>query len=264
MRGLLKTDLELKNKEITDSIHYAQRIQQAKLQPIHDIQSLLPNSFILFKPKDIVSGDFYYFCKHNDSVLIAAADCTGHGVPGAFMSLICTEQLDKVITETKDTSEILSKTNKGVKTSLQQNSEENSTRDSMDIALCSVDIYQKTVKFAGANRPLWIIRKGSQQVEEIKPTKQSVGGFTETDQHFDTHTIQLQQGDSLYIFSDGYADTFGGTNAKKLTTKKFKELLISIQEKSMQEQKIWLANFIEAWKSGMEQTDDILVIGVQV
>lgn len=288
-----KKVVEERNKDITDSITYAKRIQQAKLPKKEDIYASLPQCFVLFKPKDIVSGDFYFF--HNPTahsgktgvgsitgaadgvpVFIAAADCTGHGVPGAFMSMIGSEKLEEAVAQSSDTSVMLSLLNKGIKTSLKQSDSNESTRDGMDIALCAVDIKNRTVKYAAANRPLWIIRKGGQTaagslsqhlggtVEEIKATKKAIGGFTEDDQQFDTHLVRLEQGDTFYIFSDGYADTFSGKNDKKLTTKKFKEVLLLIQEKSMADQEKHLDEFIEDWKSGSEQVDDILVIGVRM
>lgn len=261
---ILKSEIEEKNKDITDSITYAKRIQEAKLPKKTEIYSSLPQSFILFKPKDIVSGDFYFFYKNNQYIFIAAADCTGHGVPGAFMSMIGSEKLNDAVLQNGDTSEILKQLNKGIKLSLRQSDSNESTRDGMDIALCSVDIENRIVKFAGANRPFWLIRNGQTSIEETKATKKAIGGFTEDDQHFDSHEIKLQQGDTFYIFSDGYADTFNGQDNKKLTTKKFKEILLDIQYKSMREQEQHLDNFVENWKAGTEQIDDILVIGVRL
>ena len=133
----------------------------------------------------------------------------------------------------------------------------------MDIALCAIDAETRKVKYAGANRPFWLIRKGSSEIEETKATKKAIGGFTDASQQFDSHEFELKRGDTFYIFSDGFADTFSGHNNKKLTVKKFKEILISIQNKNMQEQESYLNNFIEEWKGGMEQVDDILVIGVR-
>ena len=256
--------IEDKNKEIIDSITYALRIQQAKLPKKEEIYDSLPQSFILFKPKDIVSGDFYFFQKNNQLIFIAAADCTGHGVPGALMSMIGSEKLEDAVSQSIDTSVILKQLNKGIKTSLRQSDSDESTRDGMDIAICSVDPENRIVKYAGANRPIWIIRNGQAEVQEIKGTKKAIGGFTEDIQHFNSHEINLEQGDTFYIFTDGYADTFSGQNNKKLTTKKFKEILLSMQNKSMQEQELYLANFIENWKAGTEQVDDILVIGVRL
>ena len=256
--------LEEAFKNITDSINYALRIQQAFLPLKKEIYSALPQSFILFKPKDIVSGDFYFFHKNEESVFIAAVDCTGHGVPGAFMSMVGSERLTDAVQLSNNTSEILSLLNKGVKTSLKQSNKDESTRDGMDIALCSINTKQFIVNYAGANRPLWLIRKGQANIEEIKPTKTAIGGFTQDDHHFESHEINLQQGDTFYIFTDGYADQFGGQKGKKLMTKKLKEIVIAIQHKSMQEQEQHLNRFIDDWKSGTEQVDDILVIGIRV
>ena len=256
--------VEKKNREITDSINYAKRIQQAKLPKKEEIYSALPQSFVLFKPKDIVSGDFYFFHKNEPTIFIAAADCTGHGVPGAFMSMIGSEKLEDAVSQTADTSEILKLLNKGIKTSLHQSESNESTRDGMDIALCAIDTKNRIVKYAGANRPIWIIRKGQTEVEETKATKKAIGGFTEDKQHFDTHEIKLQQGDTFYISTDGYVDQFGGEDRKKIMTKKFKEILLSFQDKTMQEQEKYLDNFVENWKAGREQVDDILVIGVRL
>jgi len=251
-------------KDITDSINYALRIQQAFLPNKKEINLSLPQSFILFKPKDIVSGDFYFFHKNKESVFIAAVDCTGHGVPGAFMSMVGSERLTDAVQQSNDTSAILSLLNKGVKTSLKQSSKDESTRDGMDIAICSVDTKNRIVKYAGANRPIWIIRKGQTEVEEIKATKVAIGGLTNDDQHFDTHEIKLQQGDTFYICTDGYADQFSGKDGKKLMTRKLKAILVSIQNKTMPEQEQYLDNFVEDWKAGTEQVDDILVIGIRV
>jgi serine phosphatase RsbU (regulator of sigma subunit) len=259
-----KKVIEEKNKDITDSITYAKRIQQAKLPNRNEIYSSLENCFILFKPKDIVSGDFYFFHKTDQHVIIASADCTGHGVPGAFMSMIGSERLEDAVSQSSDTSKILELLNKGIKTSLRQSDSNESTRDGMDIALCSIDVARRIVKYVGANRPIWIIRNGQKVVEEIKATKKAIGGFTPDNQYYDTHEIKLQPGDTFYISTDGYADTFSGQNDKKLTTKKFKEILLSIQEKTMKEQEQHLDNFIEEWKGGTEQVDDILIIGVRL
>lgn len=257
--------VEEKNKDITDSINYAKRIQRAMLPHRKDIWTAFPQSFVLFKPKDIVSGDFYFFHKNNQSVFIASADCTGHGVPGAFMSMIGSGKLNDAVAESSNTSEILSLLNNGIKSALKQSeADESATRDGMDIALCSVDTDNRVVKYAGANRPIWIIRNGQTVVEEIKATKKAIGGFTEDSQHFHSHEIKFGKGDTFYISTDGFADTFGGKEQKKVTTKRFKEILLSIQDKTMKEQEKHLDNFIEDWKSGTEQIDDILVIGVRL
>ncbi len=261
---LQKKIIEVKNKDITDSINYAKRIQQAKLPKKEEIYSSFPQSFVLFKPKDIVSGDFYFFRKISQSIFIAVADCTGHGVPGAFMSMICSEKLEDAVSLSSDTSEILKLLNNGIKNSLHQSNSDESTRDGMDIALCRIDTVNRIVQYAGANRPFWFVRKGQKVIEEIQATKQAIGGFTEDNQNYDTHEIKIQQGDTFYIFSDGYSDTFGGQEGKKLTIKKFKQILLDIQNRTMQEQEKHLDDFIENWKADIEQVDDILIIGVRL
>ncbi len=259
-----KALVEEKNKDITDSINYAKRIQQAKLPKREDILLALPQSFVFFKPKDIVSGDFYFCHKTNADVFIAACDCTGHGVPGAFMSMIGSDKLEEAVLQSSDVSEILRRLNLGIKTALRQTDNKESTRDGMDIAFCAVDTEKGIVRYAGANRPIWIIRKGQKTIEETKATKKAIGGFTEDEQHFDSHELNLLPGDTFYIFTDGYADLFGGEDNKKITTRRFKEQLIGIQEKTMSEQETLLDEFAENWKGKTEQVDDILVIGIRL
>lgn len=256
-------ELAQKNNEIKDSINYAQRIQNAILTSKKEINETLKECFVLFKPKDVVSGDFYFYSKKEQTVLLAAADCTGHGVPGALMSMIGTEKLISAAIESTHPSVILNSLNKGIKTSLRQSDQEGSTRDGMDIALISIDLETKHLIYAGANRPIWIIRNGSKSIEEIKATKKAIGGFTTDDQHFDSHEIKFNNGDTFYLFTDGFADQFGHTG-KKLMTKRFRELLIEIQHLSMSQQEFHLDEFIENWKNGVEQIDDILVIGVRL
>ncbi|MCE9540759.1 MAG: SpoIIE family protein phosphatase, partial [Bacteroidetes bacterium] len=287
------SEIVQKNHEITDSINYAKRIQQAILPDKNEIYSILPHSFVLYKPKDIVSGDFYFFkappdlpkreasqgTRQTDSTMdrnpspwgklggvffIAAADCTGHGVPGAFMSMIGSEKLHDAVQQSKIPGEILMLINKGIKTTLHQSQNDNSTRDGMDIAFCTIDLQNNKVLYSGANRPFLLIRKDSSEIEEIKATKNAIGGFTENNQSFETHEIQLKPGDTFYIFTDGYADQFGGEKGKKFTTKKFKKLLVEIQNKSMQEQEKLLSNVMDAWSLNAEQVDDILIIGIRI
>jgi serine phosphatase RsbU (regulator of sigma subunit) len=253
-----------KNDEITDSINYALHIQQAMLPDKNEIFSVLPQSFVLFKPKDIVSGDFYFFINYHEKIFIATADCTGHGVPGGFMSMIGSEKLSNAIKQNSDPGKILSLVNEGIKRSLHQSGHTKTSRDGMDIALCAIDLKKLTVEFAGANRPIWIIRKNSKSLEEIKGTKASIGGLTEDDKTFDTHHIQLHAGDTFYICSDGYADQFGLNDNKKLTSKIFKNILFAIKDKSIPEQDRFLDDFIADWRGSIEQTDDILLVGIRV
>jgi serine phosphatase RsbU (regulator of sigma subunit) len=261
--------IEQKNKEITDSINYARRIQNSLLTSSSILEKNLPEHFILYRPKDIVSGDFYWFHLFNEQnqtgSLIAAADCTGHGVPGAFMSLIGKEKLDKAASISTSPGKILSFLNINVKNALQQDSSQ-MARDGMDIALIKLETQgeETKLKYAGANRPLWIIRKGSKGIEEIRATKHAIAGFTSDAQEFEEHTITLQKGDSFYIFTDGYADQFGGAKQKKLTTRSFKNLLLSQQEKSMKDQQDYYHEFIIRWMEKQEQIDDILLIGIRI
>lgn len=263
-----KVLVEQKNREITDSINYALRIQNAILPKMDAIESYFPSSFIYFKAKDIVSGDFYFFYKKKikgkDLLFIAAADCTGHGVPGALMSMVGFERLTDAVEKSNDTSEILSLLNRGVKSSLHQSNEEESTRDGMDIAICAIDIENKHLQFSGANRPLWIIRNGGKEVEVYKGTRAAIGGYTDDDHQFETHQLKLNEGDTFYIFSDGYPDLFS-SKGKKLTIKKFRKLILKMQKiDSMKEQKQQLESYSQEWMSGEKQIDDILIIGIRI
>jgi len=259
----LHEKLEIAHKDINDSINYAKKIQNAMLPDTALLRDSFRESFILFKPKDILSGDFYWFKKEVNEFFIAVADCTGHGIPGALMSMIGIEKLNNAVLKTKEPSEILKQLNKSIEIALCQSTLYEHSQDGMDIALCSIDKESSILKFTGANRPLWIIRKGQTEVEEIKGTKKAIGGLTMgISPNFDSHEIKLQQGDTFYIFSDGFTDQFGGEQ-KKLTTKGFKQLLLDIQDRTMSQQEKHLNNFIENWKAGTEQIDDILVIGVK-
>jgi serine phosphatase RsbU (regulator of sigma subunit) len=263
--------IEDKNEETHQSILYAKRIQHAILPPPSEIDPHLHDYFILYKSKDIVSGDFYFFSdKHtpDNKVIIAAADCTGHGVPGAFMSMIGSEKLKDAVDMTWHPDGIIQNLNIGLKTALRQ-SGETGTRDGMDISVLAIPADYKnsdsiTVEYAGANRPLWVIKKGSEEVAEYKATKHAVGGFTADEQIFDLNVLQFEKGDMLYIFSDGYADQFGGDKAKKMMTKRFKEILLKISHMPSKEQRDFLATYFEEWKGNNEQVDDILVIGIRL
>jgi serine phosphatase RsbU (regulator of sigma subunit) len=263
--------LEQKNIETEQSIQYAKRIQHAILPPHSEIGKYLKDYFILYKSKDIVSGDFYFFSdKHSKDGLIhiASVDCTGHGVPGAFMSVIGHEKLNEAVSTSKEPSQILAELNKGVKTALRQSSDAASTKDGMDLCLCSLPIKMDgdniNITYSGANRPLWIVRDKAEEIEEIKATKLAIGGFTEDLQEFEQHDVSLKKGDTIYLFSDGYADQFGGVKKKKLMTGKFKDLILSIQHLGMADQQNYLDTFIEEWMDGLEQIDDILVIGIKL
>ncbi|HXB41802.1 MAG TPA: SpoIIE family protein phosphatase [Bacteroidia bacterium] len=253
--------LENQKKEITDSIIYAKRIQQSILPAEEEFAKHLPKSFVLYMPKDIVSGDFYFLKKKGKEIFVAAADCTGHGVPGALMSMVAHEKLEDAVELNSEPGKILSLLNQGVKKTLKQSNTDNSTRDGCDIVLLRIN--GKEISYSGANRNLCIIRKGATTVEEIKSTKCAIGGLTSEGQVYLQHEAEMNDGDSVYLSSDGYADQFGGDKEKKLTTRKFKELLLSVQNLSMENQGKYLKDFNITWRNELEQIDDILVIGIR-
>ncbi len=259
---LLK-DIQVKNKSITDNITYAKRIQSAILPDIQLIYETLEDSFILYLPKDIVSGDFYAFTEKHNKVLIIAGDCTGHGVSGALMSMIGSSLLNQIIIEkgVDEPAMILNQLNSAVIETFRQG--ENESNDGMDVSICSIDLSTNTLQFSGANRPLWLVRNGALDV--YKPDKFPIGGLQAArDRRFSNTTVQLQKGDAIYIFTDGYSDQFGGDLGKKLMSARFKELLLSINHLGMREQEEYLKNYFENWKGSAEQVDDVLVIGVKI
>ncbi len=263
--NLQKDEIQRKNGHITSSITYAQRIQEAILPLKEEVSRALPESFILFKPRDIVSGDFYWFVQKGDILLIAAIDCTGHGVPGAFMSMIGNSLLNQLVNEQHITgpAEILHRMHQGVRQALKQDDAEDTTPDGMDIALCAIHPGRKTVEYAGANRPLWYVYQG--ELIELKATGGSVGGMlSEGEGFFTQHTVALEHPATFYLFTDGYADQFGGANQKKFMLKNFKQLLLDVQPMALKQQKETLGSTIENWKGDAPQTDDMLVIGFRV
>jgi tetratricopeptide (TPR) repeat protein len=252
--------VETQRQEMIDSITYAKRLQQAILPPLMDIQRSFSHSFVLYIPKDIVAGDFYWMHKTDETLIIAVADCTGHGVPGALVSVVCSNALNRSVKEfgLLETGRILDKVSELVLETFEKSGEE--IRDGMDISLLSINRKSNQLEWSGANNPLWII-KGS-QLTEIKPDKQPIGK-TENRKWFTTHVLDLVPGETIYLITDGYADQFGKAK-KKLMKKKFKEMLISIQDKSMPEQENFLRNHHLQWKGNMEQTDDITIIGIKL
>jgi serine phosphatase RsbU (regulator of sigma subunit) len=264
--------LEHQKKEITDSINYAKRIQQALLPELERIKTALPNSFVYYVPKDIVSGDFYFFnsfSKKDDhpgrkgsseegGLFIAAADCTGHGVPGALMSMIVHEKLENAVKFHSEPGEILHSVNKQVKDALKQH-QTDASRDGCDIALCKIQ--GTTLSYAGAYRPLYLFYKNG-TFAEVKATKTAIAGLTPYEQIFVQHQFDIKELKAVYMFSDGYADQFGSQKSKKLTTKKFKELLHTIVNSPINEQNEQLETFFNNWRGNVEQIDDVLVIGI--
>lgn len=260
-------ELEQKNRDILSSIEYAKRIQEAILPPKELIFSKLPEAFILYKPKDIVSGDFYWFGEKNGRKIFAVVDCTGHGVPGAFMSMIGHNLLNQIILENNFTEpgEILTQLHRGVQAALKQGVHEQvRTADGMDVALVSIATESREVKFAGAFRNLVVVDR-ERNVSKIDGNKFPIGGAQlDINRQFETHTLQLEKGFTIYMTSDGYADQFGGEKGKKFMVKRFHEFLASINEYSMKVQGEMLDENFESWKGSYEQVDDILVAGIRL
>ncbi len=267
-----KAIIEAKNNDITDSIKYAKNIQEALLPPLQNMYQELKNAFVLYRPKDIVSGDFYWFAKRNNKRFVASVDCTGHGVPGAFMSIIGNTLLNEIVTEKNiiEPAEILNELHVGVKVALKQSESETERRDGMDIALCSLNEDGTILEYAGANRPLWIFRKnkqGEETFEMIKANKFPIGGMeleSNEKRKFTNHKIPVEKGDMIYVFSDGYADQFGGAKGKKFMVGNMQKLVAEICEKPVKEQENLLFQAFQQWKGEHEQVDDVLVIGFRV
>lgn len=256
-------EIESKNTLITDSILYAESIQNAILPDMEFMKKEMPEHFVLLKPKDIVSGDFYWVKKINNFLIIAAVDCTGHGVPGAFMSMLGTSFLNETVSKAKfdKANEILERLRKMVKVSLKQTGKDIEQKDGMDMALCILDLDNKEMQYAGAYNPLYLIRDG--ELIEYKADRQPVG-FHYVEKEFTNHVIRLQEGDAIYIFSDGFYDQLGGAKNKKFMSKNFQSLLLEINKKSMDQQKDLLDKTLKEWMKNMEQIDDILVMGIRV
>jgi len=272
--------VEEKNKEIIDSINYAKRLQDAIMPSEKKWKSVLANSFILYLPKDIVAGDFYFLEQDENHLIIAAADSTGHGVPGALVSVVCANALTRSIKEFKlnDAGLILDKTRNLVMETFSTGGK--NVKDGMDISLVSLAIQNEkqsqepnknsnsfstpafTLRWAGANNPLWILRKGAGEIEEIRANKQPIG-HTENPQPFTTHKMTLGLGDMIYLFTDGYADQFGGPKGKKFKYSSLKELLIQIAQLPLSIQQNRLETIFKEWRNDLEQVDDVCIIGVR-
>lgn len=257
-----KNEIERKNQDILHSINYARRIQDAFLPKISDIQESFYDSFVFYQPKDIVSGDFFWFNKKLSKAIIACADCTGHGIPGAFMSVMANTILRQIV-EVEGIfrpDEILELLHSRVRIALQQ--DETHSKDGMDVAICQIDTKRLKLNYAGANRPLIIIR--GNDFAEFKPDKISVGGVQDEDfRKYTNHAIDLEPHDRIYLFTDGFTDQFNETN-KKYQTRRFYQLLLETRHMPMKEQEKFLQQELESWRSMQEQTDDILVIGMEV
>jgi len=250
-------------QEITDSIHYASRIQNALLPP-ETLLAKLSDHFILYKPRDIVSGDYYWMTQKDGKTVILAADCTGHGVPGAFMSMLGISFMNEIVNKSDLTqpNEILNKLRENVVNSLHQTGEEGETQDGMDLSLCVINNSKTKLQYAGAYNPLFLIRNN--ELIEYKADKMPIGIYKDKIGSFTNHEIEIRKGDTFYMFSDGYVDQFGGPGAKKFMARKFKDLLLSMHQKSMKEQKEVLDKTLEDWKGEIDQIDDILVMGFRI
>jgi len=280
-----KEEIEEIHGHITDSINYATRIQSSILPNEDILKEFLSDYFVLFNPKDKVSGDFYWWSHIENHTVITAADCTGHGVPGAFMSMLGVSFLREIVNREYITHPgvILRKLRKEIINTLRQKGNETGSQDGMDMALISINHENNTLQFSGANNPLYIIRKGKLNSNndkiiefeiidskkngynfyEIKPDRMPIAIYLKMDK-FSTHEIELQKGDCIYMFSDGYADQFGGPNERKFKYKQFKQLLMQNVDKSMDEQKHILNSKFEEWKGDIEQIDDVVVLGIKI
>ena len=258
-------EIEENNKNMMDSINYAKLIQEAMLPEKAVLTNYFPNSLIIYRPKDIVSGDFYWFVERDNKLLIAVADCTGHGVPGSLMSMIGYSLLNEIVNvkKVRQPSEILSGLNRGIRRTLKQDKIGNQRCDGMDIALCSIDRQQRVIEFAGANRHLIYFR--DKALEMVKGNKHGIGGLhDESVIAFTNHRICYDEGDIIYMCTDGYADQFGGSRGRRMMTRN----MIKILEKSLSfgvnEQEQLLNHWLDKWQGNHEQTDDILLIGIQL
>lgn len=257
-------------KDITDSIEYAKRIQNALLPPLSFIKRNLPEHFILFKPREIVSGDFYWMMNKDGKIIIAAADCTGHGVPGAFMSMLGTAFLNEIVTKIVENKhiyslqadEILNQLRNYIIDSLHQTGENIESKDGIDMALCIIDSEKQKIQYAGAHNPLYIIKDG--KLEVIKGDRMPVSIHRNADKPFTNHELDFKEKDIIYMFSDGYYDQIGGPKMRKLMSKNFQQLLLQIHEQPMEQQKEILDQKFEEWKGDYYQLDDILVIGIRL
>jgi serine phosphatase RsbU (regulator of sigma subunit)/CheY-like chemotaxis protein len=261
-------DIVTKQKtKITDSIYYAQRIQKAVLPPIQKIERVLPEHFILFRPRDIVSGDFYWMTEKEGIVILSVADCTGHGVPGAFMSMLGVAFLNDIVNRmtfnmhvrSLNANEILNELREKVIQSLHQSGKPTENKDGMDIALCVIDFEHKQMQFAGAHNPMYIIRKG--ELLQVAADAMPIGVYRTSDISFTNHEITLEKDDLIYLFSDGYYDQLGGDKGYKIFSSNFRKYLLQIHQLSMSEQKRLLEEYHDNWRGKYEQVDDILVIG---
>jgi serine phosphatase RsbU (regulator of sigma subunit) len=255
--------IEQQKMEMTDSIQYASKIQSALLPLDEDLDRLLPSYFILNKPRDIVSGDYYWVSQRESKVIVAVADCTGHGVPGAFMSILGIAFMNEIINKTEIliASEILNELRDYITISLHQTGKKDETRDGIEMALCVVDFANNKLQYSGALRPLYLIR--NMELNEFKGDYMPIGVHDDYENSFSNKELHFKEDDIIYLFSDGYVDQLGGPDRKTFRARKFKQLLINIHQKPLDEQKEILEKEYEEWRMDIEQIDDIIVMGIR-
>lgn len=262
-----KNLIEQKNCEITDSINYARKIQDNILLPESKLKQWLPQMFVYFKPKDIVSGDFYWFSKFENKYVITAIDCTGHGVPGAFLSMVGNTLLHEIVNikHVFKPDVILTMLHTGIRLALNQSSEDSDSEDGMDMSLCTVDAKLHRFQFAGAKNNLYVVQ--GDKLKILKANYYSIGGRQlrpDMQIEFTCYDFMYDDNTSIYMFSDGYLDQFGGDNNEKFNTQRFREMILNNRNLPMEEQKDVLAKTMDKWKGNRQQIDDFLVLGVKL
>jgi len=258
-----KDEIERQQKELEESLRYAGSIQSALLSEERTFRKIFPDSFILFMPRDIVSGDFYWIYRKKQMVVVVAADCTGHGVPGAFMSILGISFLNEIVSrEIPKANIILNRLRENVMKALHQTGEISEHKDGMDIALCICDFENMELQFSGAFNPLYLIRNGT--LIEIRGDKMPIGIAPTEEKSFTNHIFNIRKNDIIYIFSDGFADQFGGPDERKFRYRPFKELLVNIHKQNIAKQKSFLVQKFHRWKGDLEQVDDVLIIGFKI
>jgi len=261
-------EVEQQKKELTDSIEYAKRIQTALLPEINYINEILNDYFVLFKPRDIVSGDFYWVSAKKEKTMVVVADCTGHGVPGAFMSIMGITFLNTIVqNDCIQADMVLNQLREQVIKTLKQTGKEMENQDGMDMALCIIDWENARIEYAGANMPLFLLRStstSSSELIEVRADHMPIGIYETVVKPFTRQIIPIMPGDSIYLFSDGYCDQFGGDNLKKFKKKNLKKLLSDIHTLNMTEQKKILVRSLEEWQGDLPQVDDILMLGIRI
>jgi serine phosphatase RsbU (regulator of sigma subunit) len=261
----LQRDTITKQKDqILDSIHYAERIQAAILPPLNLLDDHLSEHFVLFKPRDIVSGDYYWAREKGQKLLVAVADCTGHGVPGGFLSMLGISSMNEIVNRNAalDPGKILEQLRQVVIASMHQTGSRDEAQDGIEIALCIIDLKKKVMEYSGANRPLYLVRDG--EVQHFRPDRMPIGIYEQEPVPFTNHSIKLKKGDSIYLFSDGYVDQLGGPKRKTFRAINFRKLLLDIQDQPMERQKVILSENMARWQGKVEQIDDVLVMGFRI